>query len=95
MDVLSFNFLYHLTPVALEVCFIYLDLLFCRPKVETVIDIENIQNGRYSILRVTTGDRPGLLTDIVRILKDISVNLVSAEVMSLSRAVPLFSVVLC
>lgn len=51
-----------------------------RPKVETVIDVENIQNGRYSILRITTGDRPGLLTDIVRILKDISVNLVSAEV---------------
>eukprot|EP00884_Botryococcus_braunii_P005185 jgi/Botrbrau1/14668/Bobra.0108s0027.3 len=51
-----------------------------RMPVETRIEIDNIQNGRYSILKITTGDRPGLLTDIVRILKDISINLVSAEI---------------
>ena len=34
----------------------------------------------YSELRVTTTDRPGLLTDIVHSLKDVSVNVISAEV---------------
>lgn len=39
----------------------------------------------YSELVVSTLDRPGLLTDIVRILKDISLNVVSAEVDTVGR----------
>ena len=34
----------------------------------------------FSELHVTTTDRPGLLTDIVHSLKDVSVNVISAEV---------------
>jgi hypothetical protein len=52
----------------------------CRQPFETFIDVQSEENGRYSVLKISTGDRPGLLTDIVRILKDISVNVVSAEV---------------
>jgi len=37
-------------------------------------------SGSHSELTIVTTDRPGLLTDIVTILKDISVNVVSAEV---------------
>ena len=34
----------------------------------------------HSELHITTTDRPGLLTDIVNTLKDVSVNVISAEV---------------
>jgi hypothetical protein len=37
-------------------------------------------NGSCSVLKVETRDRPGLLVDIVAVLKDINVNVVSAEV---------------
>lgn len=51
-----------------------------RKVVPTVIDIEEAQNGSCSLLKITTSDRPGLLVDIVRVLKDINLNVVSAEV---------------
>jgi len=42
---------------------------------------------------VNTTDRPGLLTDIVHVLKDISLNVVSAEVDTIGRiAVDKFNV---
>ena len=37
-------------------------------------------SGTRSILRIRTWDRPGVLTKIVKMLKDISVNVVSAEI---------------
>ena len=33
----------------------------------------------YTELNISTTDRPGLLTDIVHTLKDVSVNVISAE----------------
>lgn len=36
-------------------------------------------------MQITTADRPGLLTDIVKVLKDISVNVISAEVQHVSH----------
>ena len=38
------------------------------------------ETGSFSIVHVKTRDRPGLLTDIVRTLKDLNVNVISAEV---------------
>lgn len=54
--------------------------------VTTQIEIREVENGLYSELVVHTVDRPGLLTDIVRILKDISLNVVSAEVDTIGSA---------
>jgi len=48
--------------------------------VETEIDLEEDESNRYTVLRVKTRDRPGLLVDMVHILKDISVNVLSAEI---------------
>lgn len=42
--------------------------------------VREAPNGASSILDVTTADRPGLLVDIVSVLKDINVNVVSAEI---------------
>ena len=38
------------------------------------------ESGSFSIVHVKTRDRPGLLTDIVKTLKDLNVNVISAEV---------------
>jgi UTP:GlnB (protein PII) uridylyltransferase len=51
-----------------------------RSVVQTLIDVSETPNGAASVLRITTADRPGLLVDIVRVLKDINLNVVSAEV---------------
>lgn len=51
-----------------------------RIVVPTTIDVVEASNGSCSVLKVVTRDRPGLLVDIVRVLKDINVNVVSAEV---------------
>ena len=37
------------------------------------------ESGSFSIVHVKTRDRPGLLTEIVRTLKDLNVNVISAE----------------
>jgi len=46
--------------------------------IETQIDMSS--DRRHTVMRIRTADRPGLLVDIVHILKDISVNVLSAEV---------------
>jgi UTP:GlnB (protein PII) uridylyltransferase len=51
-----------------------------RVVVQTTIEVEDSPNGSCSVLKVATRDRPGLLVDIVRVLKDINVNVVSAEI---------------
>lgn len=51
-----------------------------RSVVQTTIDIKEAPNGSCSVLAITTGDRPGLLVDVVSVLKDINVNVVSAEI---------------
>lgn len=48
--------------------------------VQTTIEVREAPNGSCSILDVVTVDRPGLLVDIVSVLKDINVNVVSAEI---------------
>ena len=51
------------------------------------------ENGAYTVLLLTTVDRPGLLTEIVRVLKDINLNVISAEVDTIGRlAVDRFNV---
>ncbi|EFJ50344.1 hypothetical protein VOLCADRAFT_45231, partial [Volvox carteri f. nagariensis] len=51
-----------------------------RKVVQTTIDIVEASNGSCSVLKIVTSDRPGLLVDIVRVLKDINLNVVSAEI---------------
>ena len=46
---------------------------------ETVIDVREDEDASHSEVFIQTRDRPGLLTDIVHTLKDINVNVVSAE----------------
>lgn len=48
--------------------------------VETKIKLDDGPGNRFTILKVQTADRPGLLVDMVGILKDVSVNVLSAEV---------------
>jgi len=48
--------------------------------VATSITISADKSGARSALKLTTLDRPGLLVDIVRVLKDCSLNVVSANV---------------
>lgn len=45
-----------------------------------VVQVREAPTGSCSILQVVTADRPGLLVDIVSVLKDINVNVVSAEI---------------
>eukprot|EP01025_Chloroclados_australasicus_P047766 TRINITY_DN5388_c0_g2_i1.p1 TRINITY_DN5388_c0_g2~~TRINITY_DN5388_c0_g2_i1.p1 ORF type:complete len:289 (-),score=33.43 TRINITY_DN5388_c0_g2_i1:146-1012(-) len=47
---------------------------------QTIIKIKPTEDGRHTKLTVSTFDRPGLLVDIVRTLKDCNVNVLSAEV---------------
>jgi len=56
------------------------------PSVKTEIQLHGDNSGVRSILEVTTADRPGLLVDIVRTLKDISVNVVSAKAETIGKA---------
>lgn len=51
-----------------------------RSVVQTCIEVREAPNGAASILNINTQDRAGLLVDIVRVLKDINLNVVSAEV---------------
>jgi UTP:GlnB (protein PII) uridylyltransferase len=48
--------------------------------VETVISIQHNEESAFSTLHIKTLDRPGLLVEIVKVLKDINVNVISAEV---------------
>ena len=48
--------------------------------VPTLIRMEEHASGSRTELTIETTDRPGLLTDIVTLLKDISVNVMSAEI---------------
>ena len=54
-------------------------LIFCQV-VPTTIEVTEAPNGSCSVLKIKTADRPGLLVDIVRVLKDVNLNVVSAEV---------------
>lgn len=51
-----------------------------KPPVETSIKISPDASGSRTSLQLTTTDRPGLLVDIVRVLKDCSLNVISANV---------------
>ena len=51
-----------------------------RAVVQTTIEVREAPSGSCSILGVVTRDRPGLLVDIVSVLKDVNVNVVSAEI---------------
>jgi len=48
--------------------------------VETIITVDGEPDDAYSTLFIKTRDRPGLLVEIVKVLKDINVNVISAEV---------------
>ena len=50
-----------------------------QPKVKTQVEVTAAGSARSKIT-ITTTDRPGLLVDIVRTLKDLSLNVVSAEI---------------
>ena len=52
----------------------------CRVTGGTTVVVRDSEEGGFSEMDITTADRPGLLTDIVKVLKDISVNVISAEV---------------
>lgn len=58
-----------------------------RAVVQTTIEVRTANNGAASVLYVTTSDRPGLLVDIVSVLKDINVNVVSAEIDTIGNEV--------
>ena len=52
-----------------------------REKIKTHVEVTpEDETGSFSIVHIKTRDRPGLLTDIVRTLKDLNVNVISAEV---------------
>lgn len=51
----------------------------------TQIEVRDSESGAFTQILVNTLDRPGLLTDIVRVLKDINLNVVSAEVDTIGR----------
>jgi hypothetical protein len=59
-----------------------------RPPVpiKTSVRIEKQGSGSRSALMLTTTDRPGLLVDVVRVLKDCSLNVVSASINTKARA---------
>ena len=68
--------------------------LGARPRsVVTQIEVRDAGSGAFTEILVNTLDRPGLLTDIVRVLKDINLNVISAEVDTIGRnAVDTFNV---
>jgi UTP:GlnB (protein PII) uridylyltransferase len=59
--------------------------LGARRGIVTQIEVREHETGTHSVLLVNTLDRPGLLTDIVRVLKDVNLNVVSAEVDTIGR----------
>ena len=54
--------------------------MFLQAEVATKIRLETPPDSPFTRLEVTTMDRPGLLVDIVRTVKDCNVNVISAEV---------------
>lgn len=56
-----------------------------RSVIQTTIDVSEAPNGSCSVLKIRTADRPGLLVDIVRVLKDVNMNVISAEVDTVGR----------
>ena len=68
--------------------------LGARPRsIVTQIEVRESDSALFTQILVNTLDRPGLLTDIVRVLKDINLNVVSAEVDTIGRnAVDTFNV---
>lgn len=61
--------------------------------IRTQVEVREHPSGSHTTLLVNTTDRPGLLTDIVRTLKDINLNVQSAEVDTIGRnAVDTFSI---
>ncbi|MEW5302544.1 MAG: hypothetical protein WDW36_005319 [Sanguina aurantia] len=58
-----------------------------RAVVQTTIEVSEALNAACSVLKITTRDRPGLLVDIVQVLKDINLNVVSAEVDTIGNLV--------
>lgn len=48
--------------------------------VSTFLEVTENEAGTFTVINLRTLDRPGLLVDVVRVLKDISINVVSAEV---------------
>jgi UTP:GlnB (protein PII) uridylyltransferase len=51
-----------------------------RSEVKTSITVKQDPDGAFTEVVITTADRPGLLTDIVHNMKDINVNVISAEI---------------
>lgn len=51
-----------------------------RSLTPTIINIAESDNGSCSVLKLETNDRPGLLVDVVHVLKDININVMSAEI---------------
>ncbi|KAH7618964.1 putative ACT domain-containing protein DS12, chloroplastic [Nannochloris sp. 'desiccata'] len=61
--------------------------------IQTQIEVRDCESGAFSEILVNTVDRPGLLTDIVSVLKDVSLNVISAEVDTIGKnAVDTFNV---
>jgi len=56
------------------------------PSVNTEVSLYRDQQDIRTILEITTADRPGLLVDIVKTLKDVSVNVISAKVETIGKA---------
>lgn len=54
--------------------------MHCRSEIKTSIKVKEDPEGAYTEITVKTTDRPGLLTDIVHNMKDININVISAEV---------------
>jgi len=50
------------------------------PDVRTKVEVETVEGGKRSVLHVETGDRPGLIVEIVKLLGDLSINVESAEI---------------
>lgn len=65
-------------------------MLNCSNAVSTTVTIRPDAEEKYSLLDITTRDRPGLLTDIVANLKNLNVNVVSAEVDTIGKLQMLF-----
>lgn len=54
--------------------------------IPTAISVRADPSGARSALRLTTTDRPGLLVDVVRVLKDCSLNVISANINTVGLA---------
>ena len=57
-----------------------------RQIVPTRITVTSVSNGTKSKLLIETTDRPGLLSEIVRVLKDLNLNVVQAEIDTIGAA---------